>query len=295
MNTPKAPDPVQTANMQQEYNVNAAKTQQELNQYNQSNPYGTTTYVQTGTNADGTPQYTVNTAFSAPQQKLYEGYTANQQGAQDAAAKLMASGQGAFSGKGLDLSYNGTAAKLDALNRSRLDPQWAQATDQQESKLAAQGVTPGTPAYDNAMRVFNQGKNDAYNSANLANYQTAANTALAEYNSPLTSYQALMSGTAPTNPTTGNVSTPTTNVASTNYAGLAQQNYQNQVAQNNAMMGGIFGTLGTIGGAALGGPMGASLGGSLGGLFGGGGGGGLAGGSAFNNSNMSSPFYGPLN
>lgn len=296
MNTPKPPDPVSTANTQQQYNLNAAKTQQELNQYNQSNPFGSTTYTQTGTNADGTPQYTVNTAFSAPQQALYEGYTKNQQGAQDAAAKLMASGQGAFSGKGPDLSYNGTAAALDALNRSRLDPQWSQATDQQESKLAAQGITPGTPAYDNAMRVFNQGKNDAYNSANLADYQTAANTALAQYNSPLASYQTLMNGTAPTNPTTGNVSTPSTNVASTNYAGLAEQNYQQQVAQNNAMMGGIFGTLGTIGGAAIGGPMGASLGGSLGGLFGGGGsGGGLASGNAFNNSNMNSSYYGPLN
>lgn len=266
---PKAPDPYQTASTQQQFNLGSAKQSQELNQYNQSNPFGSTTYSQTGTNPDGTPQYSVSTAFSPTEQAIFNGYTQNQQGAQGAANRILNSGQGAFSGQGPDLSYNGTASALDKLARSQLDPQWNQQQDHLESQLAAQGLNPGSVAYNNAYTNFNNARNSAYNSAYLNDYQTAANNALAQYNAPLQNYEALINGTAPTSPTAGNVSTPTTNVAGTNYAGLVEKNYQNQLQAHNSMLGGLFGLGGTIGGALLGGPLGASAGGALGGLFGG--------------------------
>lgn len=298
MNTPEAPDPYKTAAAQTDSNKQTALTQQELNQTNQVNPYGSLTYSQSGTNADGTPQFTATQTLSPQAQALFDKYMTMRTGQAGAATNLMNSGAGAFSGKGLDLSYDGTAAALDALNRKRLDPQWQQNTDMQEAKLAAQGLQPGMPGYDRAMAVFNQGKNDAYNSANLADYGQAIAAKQAEYLSPVQAYTALTSGTQPTMPNTANVTTPTANVAGTNIAGLIQDNYKNQLSQSNSAMGGLFGLGGTVLGSVLGGPIGGSIGGSLGsamgGLFGGGGGG-LASGSAFNNPNMNSSYYGPLN
>ncbi|UQD69207.1 hypothetical protein JEY40_24640 [Bradyrhizobium japonicum] len=263
--SPAPPDPYATAQAQTQSNIATAGANQRVNMVNQSNPYGSLTYSQTGTNSDGTPQFSANTTLSAPFQGILDKSTG-------AANALLASGAGALGGKGLDLSYNGTAAALDKLNRARLDPQWAQNTDLQESKLAAQGITPGTPAYDNAMRVFNQGKNDAYNSANLADYQTAAQAALNEYNAPVSALGSILGIAKGTNPTFA--STPTTNIPGTNISGLIEQNYQQQSQNANAYNGQIAGLAGSLLGAganfATGGMSGAA--GGMGGLFGKGGG-----------------------
>lgn len=221
---------------------------------NQTNPFGSLNYSQTGTNPDGTPQYSANTTLSAPFQGILDKSTG-------AANSLLSSGAGALGGKGLDLSYNGTTAALDALNKSRLDPQWAQNTDHEQSQLAAQGLTPGMAGYDNAMRVFNQGKNDAYNSANLADYQTSSNNALQQYQAPVSALGSLLGVAKGTAPTFAN--TPTTNVPGTNVAGLVEQNYGQQSQNVNAANGQLAGLFGSGFGAAFGSA------GKLGGLFGG--------------------------
>lgn len=283
--SPKPPDPYQTANAQTQSNIATAGANQRVNMVNQSNPFGSLNYSQTGTNADGTPIFSATTTQSAPMASIFSGATG-------AANNLLSSGAGALGGKGLDLSYNGTTAALDKLNHSRLDPQWQQNTDTQESKLAAQGLQPGMPGYDNAMRVFNQGKNDAYNSANLADYQTSANNALSEYNAPVSALGSLLGIAKGTNPTFA--STPTTNIPATNISGLIEQNYQQESQNANAQNGQIAGLLGAgLGTAANIFTGGAS--GAMGGLFGGGGGGGLASGKAFNSPNMNSGYYGPMN
>ncbi len=48
---------------------------------------------------------------------------------------------------------------------SRLDPQWEQRSDQLESKLVAQGLRPGDPAYDQAIENQGRQRNDAYQQA----------------------------------------------------------------------------------------------------------------------------------
>jgi hypothetical protein len=285
--SPAPPDPYQTANAQTQSNLATAKYNQEANMVNQSNAKGSLNYSQTGTNPDGTPIYSANTTLSAPMQDIFNKSTGL------TSALLGGSAGGALSGKPLDLSYNATTAALDKLNHARLDPQWAQNTDMQESKLAAQGVTPGTPAYDNAMRVFNQGKNDAYNSANLADYQTSANNALSEYNAPLATLGSVY-GVANNSGSPTFASTPTTNIPGTNVAGLVEQNYQQQSQNANAQNGQMAGLIGTglsvaaapfTGGMSL-----AGAAGGLGGLFGkGGGGGGVA--STMNYGGQSWPAY----
>lgn len=284
--SPTPPDPYVTAKAQTDSNLATAKATQEANMVNQSGPNASKNYSVTGTNPDGTPIYSQSTTLSAPMQGIYDKSTGL------ANSLLGGSAGGALSGKPLDLSYDGTAARLDALNHSRLDPQWAQNTDLQESKLANQGITPGTPAYDNAMRVFNQGKNDAYNSANLADYQSSAAAKQAEYNAPLATLGATYGvANSAGNPQFG--STPQTNVAGTNVSGLVEQNYNQQSQNANAANGQIAGLIGTgLGIAAAPFTGGASLAGSagaLGGLFGN-----KGGGAGYGNFGQYSP-YSPQN
>jgi hypothetical protein len=260
---PTPPDPYQTAAAQSKSNIGTATAQQNLNMVDQTNPYGSLNYTQTGTNPDGTPKYSAATTLSAPMQGIFDQST-------DLGNALLSSGAGALGGKGLDLSYNGTTAALDSLNRARLDPQWAQNTDQQESKLAAQGLTPGMPGYDNAMRIFNQGKNDAYNSANLADYGLSSQNAATQYNAPVSALGSILGVARGTSPTFG--TTPQTNVAGTNLSGLVEQNYQQQTQNTNAQNGQVAGLIGTgLGIAAAPFTGGASLlgsAGAMGGLFG---------------------------
>jgi hypothetical protein len=268
---PKPPDPYQTAAAQTKSNIDTATANQRVNMVDQNNPYGSLRYTQIGTNPDGTPKYQADTTLNGAQQGLLDQSNSNKMAAGGLASQLLHGGEGAFSGHGPDLSYNGTTAALDNLNHQRLDPQWQQNSQHQEDTLAARGITAGTPAYDNAMRVFNQGKNDAYNSANLADYQTSSKNALDQYNAPLQTYGALTGSSQPTN--FNPMNTPNANVAGTNISGLINDNYKQESANVNAQNGQLGGLLGSVAGLAAA-PFtgGTSLLGSaaLGGLFGGG-------------------------
>ena len=54
----------------------------------------------------------------------------------------------------------------------RLAPQMAQSAESNKAALANQGIVPGTQAYDNAMRTFQQGQNDLLTSAQIQGMQT---------------------------------------------------------------------------------------------------------------------------
>jgi hypothetical protein len=267
MNSPSAPDPYTTAAAQTQSNNQTAQTQQELNMVNQSNPYGSLTYSQSGTNPDGTPIYNATTTLSPAQQQLLEQSEANQSAAGKVANQYVTGGQGAFSGSGPDLSWNGTATALQNLTNAQLDPQWTQNSNVEEAKLAAQGLSPGQEGYDSQMNLFNQAKNNAYQQADLGDYQQVVNNAQTQWQDPLTAYSSLMGLSQPTGFTPMN--TPTTNVAGTNVSGLVEQNYQQESQNANAQNGQLAGLAGTALGAAFGVPaLGGALGGSMGGLFG---------------------------
>lgn len=132
---------------------------------------------------------------------------------------------------------------------SRLDPQWEQAQKSEETKLINQGLRPGMEAYDNAMRVFSQGRNDAYQQAQLGAISTMPQTFQLEssaYQQPLNVFNALRTGAQVQNPTFA--AQP-----GANFSGAAQAQgqydsnaYNQQVAQQNAMIQGLFG-LGSAG------------------------------------------------
>ena len=80
MKTPKAPDPVATAQAQAGVNLSTAVTQQNLNMVDQVNPWGTTTYTQNGNmrfkdsfgNWVEVPRYTQTTNFTPEQQAIFD-------------------------------------------------------------------------------------------------------------------------------------------------------------------------------------------------------------------------------
>ena len=69
---PAAPDPVATANAQAAANTTAAETQANLDRINQVSNTGSSIYTKTGTNSDGTPQYTQTTTLSPVEQQKYD-------------------------------------------------------------------------------------------------------------------------------------------------------------------------------------------------------------------------------
>ncbi len=116
------------------------------------------------------------------------------------------------------------------------------------------GIMPGSEAYTNNMRDFNDQRDRAYSSAQLAGRGQAAQEALTQRNQPLNEISALMSGSQVQQPSFAN--TPNTGVAPTDVAGITQNAYQNSLVPwqsqnqyNQALMGGLFG----LGGAGLGG------------------------------------------
>jgi len=251
---PAPPDPVATANAQTASNVKTATTQQQLNMVDQTNPYGSQSYAQSGTWADGTPKYAMNTTLSEPEQR-----NQNQQWEFDNLTNQLGINQTKKLTGLLDTPFKldnaATEGRLMDLGRKRLDPMLQERTAALESKLYNQGLQPGTEAWDRAMRADTEGQNDAYNQLLLGGRSQAASELTAERNQPINEITALMSGGQVNQPNFGN--TPSTQVAGTDIAGLTMDaykygplaQYQANQANKSAMMSGLFG----LGGAALGG------------------------------------------
>jgi len=248
---PPPPDPVATAQAQGQMNRETAITQAGLNMVNQRTPQGSLVYNQIGTWSDGTPRYEAVQDLSPEEKALYETGLATRQNVANIGKEQSARIQELL-GTPVDLSNEASEARLMELGRSRLDPALASRRASTEQDLINRGIRPGTEAYRRAMEAVTQGENDAYNQLLLTGRGQAVQEALAERNQPINEITALLSGSQVSQPNF--VGTPQTGVAGVDYAGLVNQNYQaqlagwqNQVSQNNAMMGGLFG----LGGAAI--------------------------------------------
>lgn len=291
---PKAPDPTATAQAQTTSNVNTAVANSILGNANEVGPLGNVTYTQSGsTNVGGQqiPQFTRTVTLSPEQQRLFDQQTALGAQMNDFAGRQLTNLDSTLSTPfNLDgLPEAPTADRqqyVDALN-ARLEPQLARDRAALETRLANQGIMPGSEAFREAIALSDRGRNDARTQAILqggtfAQQEYSMGTdararalqeRLTTRNQPINEIGALMSG--------GQVTMPQFsafqggNIAGTDIAGITQQNYANQMAayraqleQQNAMMGGIAG----MGGALLAAPMtgGGSVGGMLAGrMFGG--------------------------
>ncbi len=205
--------------------VGAAQATADSAHTNQITPYGSQTYTLGSSYLDPvTNQQRTNPATStislAPQaQHALDTQMSLSSGMGDIGNSYLGNVQDAFS-KPMDLSsIPQIADQAYGAMTSRLDPQWTHAEDMQKTALANQGLAPGGEAYDNAMRVFNQGKNDAYQQAQLGAIQTMPQTyqlASSAYNQPLNTLNAIRSGAQVQNPQFNQVG------AGTNFLGAAQ-------------------------------------------------------------------------
>lgn len=254
---PPQPDYVGAANAQSEGSIGTALANNLMSHPDVSTPLGSQTWKQTGSSqinipglgAIDIPQYAQTVSLSPEQQKLYEGQTGISQNLTGQAANSLS--------QPMDMqSPQDVADKAYGAMTSRLDPQWQQNEQQQKTQLANQGLTAGGEAYDNAMRVFNQGKTDAYQQATLGAIQTMPQTmqmAMQLRDQPLNEMNALKSGNQVNMPQfqpvqyPGQAQGPNTSQATQALGQWQQGAFNAQQAQQNSMRNGMLG----LGSAAM--------------------------------------------
>src|SRR5262245_4490457 len=219
MKSPKAPSPQKMAAAQTGSNLTTSLAQQILNQTNQVDPYGKLTYNQSGTvqfkdpstgQMITLPRMTATTELTPEQQGLLE-----QEQQFDKMYNDIALRQTGMIGEHLATPFKydvgdyeqWAGETYDKLNQDTN----ARNTAALDARLRNQGLEPGTPAYDDAMRNMTYSQDKARDQFMLNAYGTGMNTALTERNQPIQEISALMGGGQVQQPNF--VSTPQTQVA----------------------------------------------------------------------------------
>lgn len=267
---PAAPDYTALAEKTSQGNLDMARMALSANRVNQNTPFGGLQYSQTGTDQYGNPTYTATQTLSPEQQQIYNKQSSLTSGILGAAQGGLGNVANSLLQGGVDQSklastgINPGETYSDAIMR-RLEPQMQQEKGQFDAQMANQGIAPGTEAYANAKRQFDQTQNDKLTSAVVGGFQTGLaanqqgfNQAQSNLNMPINMINSLRTGSGVTNPnyvnsaSMGQVAGPDYLNAGTQGYNAAMNNYNAQMANNNNFMGGLLG----IGSAALGAPAG---------------------------------------
>jgi hypothetical protein len=289
---------IDLANVTAKNNLDMAKYTTNVNRFNQSNQYGSSNwayvpqYDKNGNETGG--GWTQTTTLNPEQQALFNSQTAGNQGLSDTAnTALKNSSQ--LSNPNLDLSklpgYKGI--DLNALPAAaitpgttaynammaRLQPQLSQSDNALAQRLANQGITLGSEAYNREMNLAGQNRNDLQLQAaaqGISLDQAARQQALGEQqalynqtssqrgqmlneqqaaiNTPLNTINALRTGSQVQQPTFTNQGAQQANVAGADAltAGSTQQtNALNAQNANKANTAGLYGSLAQLGTAAM--------------------------------------------
>ena len=237
---PPAPDYTGAAEATAKGNLEATKYATNANRITQVTPYGTLGYrynpvydAQGKETGQGWEQY-INLTDEGRQLLDQQNKTSlGLAGLQDTATARVAETQAN------PFDYKNVQDVSDAAYKqqtARLDPEWSQRENQMRTRLSNQGIMQGSEAYDNAMREFNQGRNDAYgqarmNAYNMAPTQLQLVTALRNQN--LNELNAIRTGSQVTNPTFNSFAQQQTTTGP-DYLGATNQLYTNQLNNVNA-------------------------------------------------------------
>jgi hypothetical protein len=257
---PQPPDPMETGRAQAASNTATATTQSLINMVDQYTPEGQLTYSRIGEEQvpDGlggiltVPRFRADQQLSPGQQEIFDiGQQTERNIAgigRDQSARI-----GDLLGQPVSLDNEAVESRLFDLGSRRLDPVFAQQEENLRTRLANQGIRPGSAAFDSEMRQFGEGRNDAYNNLLLSGRGQSVQEILAERNQPINEISALLSQSQVSQPQF--VNTPQTGVGGVDYSGIVRDNYNQQLTAwqqqqqgNNAMMGGLFG----LGSSAIG-------------------------------------------
>ena len=268
---PAPPNPKATAAAQAAANKETAITQAQLNMVNQQTPYGSLTYEQTGTSAEGTPQYTATQGLAPAQQQMLD--LQNQAGiGYGQTANTLLGNVSSQLGQPLDIASLGAVpgAGQEGWNNAynaiiqRNQPQADRALSALETRLATQGIPLGSEAYGSAMDDYGRqqtdydlaaqaaatGQQQAQYGMDQTAYQQGLSNLLTSRSQPLNELAAMLTGAQVQQP--GFINPPQTGVAPTDVMGATYGSYngqvnaynsqlQNQAAQNQ----GLYGLLGT--------------------------------------------------
>jgi hypothetical protein len=241
---------VQAAQATTAGNIAGAQQATSANRVNQNTPYANLQYQQTGTDAYGNPIWSANQSLNPAFQGSFNNLSSN----------VAQTTQNAFNPTNLpSMGIDPGQTYSDAIMQ-RLQPQVAMQQKQFDAQMANQGIPPGTEAYNNAKRTFDQQQNDLLTSAQVQGIgvgqtanQQAYNQQLSTYNNPLQQLGAFQSATNPgyVNPyQQAAVSGPDIlgATASSNAAAIAQQNAN--IAKTTGMQSGLYqlGSAGLLGG-----------------------------------------------
>ena len=204
--------------------VNTTIQQNELNRTNQSGPFGSLNYSQSGKNADGTPQYTATSALSPQLQGLY-GQIGQKNPSLDPSNLQHAFDQQQQS------AYNG--------QMSYLQPQFNQQTQTLGDKLSQQGITQQSnpAAYNNAMQLNSNQQNFAQQQAYNGSYANGLAGANQQFNQGVTASNLPVSQLSALYGMSNQNGQSNSNTLSS----LASQQYSANNASSNNMMSGLFG------------------------------------------------------
>ena len=259
---PKAPDYTGAAQATAAGNLETARAAAAANRVNQVTPYGSLTYTHTGTGDDG---WTATQTLSPAQQQQLD------------LANNLSTGLLTTAQTGLEYVDNalGTGGKLDESRlaqpgisgqtvqdavMSRLQPQIDRNNESLRTRLANQGLMEGSEAYKNAMTEQSQKENDLYTQAALQGINTgltARQQGIQEQytaqDRPLNIVNALRTGNQVQTPQFVNVPQQQT-TSGADLLGAQQAQYNAALGNanaENAQTGGLLGTAGSLGAAAL--------------------------------------------
>jgi hypothetical protein len=226
--------------------LEAARTAAAANRVNQVTPYGNLTYSMNPEDKDqwGNAMWTATQTLSPNEQKLLDYQNQTSIGLGELTGKGLGYVeqmiQDPFSTKNLaDLGFDAGQSYQDAY-MERLAPQLAQSREQNDQRLANQGITVGSKAYEEAKRLQGQKENDMLLGATTQGFGTGLqarqqgfNELAYQRNEPINTLNAVRTGAQVTNPSY--VSVPqqaTTKGADLLGAATAEGNYN--TASNNA-------------------------------------------------------------
>jgi hypothetical protein len=256
---PKPPDPVKVSAAQGAENRETAEYLASLNRIDQSSPFGSVSYNQSGTDPNtGAPIYSQNTQLSPELQGLFNSQIGSQQGISDAITGAI----GRLPGEAFDPSGINTD---DVRQRSfdsqmaMLSPKFAEGARNLEVQMSDRGLPIGSEIFTNESDRFDRARNDsmlaAARTADLDasnEHQRQYGNALNEYNMPYQALGNLMGNSqAVGNPQFSGV--PQSNMAPVDVAGNTWNAYNAEMDRYNQQQGNMFGGalgLGKLGVAA---------------------------------------------
>lgn len=251
---PEPPDPRETSQAQTGTNVATAIANNTMQMVDQTTPYGSLTNTVSGYESFTDPytgqtyqipRYSQTTTLSDGEQAILDRDT-------EARTNLagIAADQSGFLKDYLSQPFEADTQaiedRLSELYSQRMDPAFARDEEALRTRLANQGLSVGSEAWNREMEAMRQGQNDARVQTMLQGRGQAFSELQALRNQPINEITALLSGSQVNNP---NVSTSQpTGIPTTDNAGLIMDNYnqrlnnwQTQQAQRQSLLGGLFG------------------------------------------------------